>query len=61
MDTNNMMTTDMFTMNDEHTQSENVRNILLIMILANHASNILESLINLTVSVAIILVTFKSK
>ena len=53
MDTNKKMRNGIFTMNDEHTQSEN-------QILGSH-TNILESLINLSVSVIILLFSVKSK
>ena len=59
MDINKMMTNGIFTMNDKHTQSEHEPDTF-----QNHAimdQNLLESLINLSVSVTILLFTVKSK
>ena len=54
-----MMTNEIFTMNNKHTQSEKELNRLQTQ--ANHGSNLLESLINLSVSVTILLFTVKFK
>ena len=58
MDINKMMTNGIFTMNDKHTVRKRTQHNTES---CNHGSNLLESLINLSVSVTILLFTVKSK
>ena len=53
-----MMTNEIFTMNDKHTVRTRTEHNTES---CNHGSNLLESLINLSVSVTILLFTVKSK
>ena len=58
MDINKMMTNEIFTMNDKHTYRTRTQHNTES---CNHGSNLLESLIKLSVSVTILLFTVKSK
>ena len=58
MDINNMMTSEIFTMNDKHTVRTRTQHNTES---CSHGSNLLESLIELSVSVTILLFTVKSK
>ena len=58
MDINKMMINEIFTMNDKHTVRTRIQHITES---CNHGSNLLESLINLSVSVPILIFTVKSK
>ena len=58
MDINKMMTNEIFTMNDKHTVRTQTQHNTES---CNHGLNLLESLINLSVSVTILLFTVKSK